>query len=675
MPEHVVRRGDDEPRPVAPQAPSHEQSRMAALAGLDLLTGESLPDVLARVASAAMSLLPASLGASVILWNPDRGSFTTAASTVPGQTGETSARRVRRKAGASRWIVDHLEPLIVPDVAADQRLDHNPMVTEYGIRAYAGLPLVAAGAPLGVLYTLDGAPRAYEASDIDFLQTLARRASSAIVNARLLADNARARDRAQALADVANALIAARSLDGALTAVIDAVVGGVRADEAAIYVIDLAEETVVHEIHRGVRTAAGPTSLRALLAGPAGKAIQAGVPERRRGPTGSTVVIPLSSEGTTVGVMAAHRDPGRGDLGADDVDLLEGIAAQATVAIKNARLDEATSAALRDVEALFAFSRSLGEAGNLEELLQGVVDGVAGHLPADRVALFGIDTEARRVTHAVRGGPGAAHVELDVSLDDLLAGLSGWALRHGRPAYSLKGTDDDREHPEARIRRLASETGSIIAVPLTHRGRAFGTLTVSNHMSQRDFTPHDVDVLASMASQAAVAIGDARLFEEVQRLAVTDGLTGIHNRTHLFELAEREFVAARRYNRPLAAVMMDLDNFKAVNDEHGHGAGDQVLVAVVERCRIAVREADLFGRYGGDELLLLLPETPGEEAALLAARLQRLVGAEPIVTAAGPVSITISAGLASLNADDAHLAELIDRADAALLTAKRTGRT
>ena len=162
--------------------------------------------------------------------------------------------------------------------------------------------------------------------------------------------------------------------------------------------------------------------------------------------------------------------------------------------------------------------------------------------------------------------------------------------------------------------------------------------------------------------------------EEVERLAITDSLTGLYNHRHLFELAGREFQRARRYQLPLSVMMVDIDEFKRVNDTYGHAIGDQVLQGVSESCRKELREVDVIGRYGGDEFVALLPETGLSAACQVAERLRKSIAEKVLDTKAGQITVTVSLGIAVL--DDEHLTPetLIDRADQALYVAKHNGR-
>ena len=165
-----------------------------------------------------------------------------------------------------------------------------------------------------------------------------------------------------------------------------------------------------------------------------------------------------------------------------------------------------------------------------------------------------------------------------------------------------------------------------------------------------------------------------RLETELIRLATTDSLTGIPNRRHLLHLAESAFSRAERYGQDLSVIMIDADHFKTVNDRWGHDTGDEVLKTMVRICRMELREVDEFGRLGGEEFAAVLTETDMTGAVQVAERLREAVERLTPTTALGPVSMTISLGVAALTADDTTFKELLKRADQALYRAKADGR-
>jgi len=195
--------------------------------------------------------------------------------------------------------------------------------------------------------------------------------------------------------------------------------------------------------------------------------------------------------------------------------------------------------------------------------------------------------------------------------------------------------------------------------------------------ASRPFDQHDVQLAVAISHQAALTIQRTHLLEKAQLLeqwAITDSLTGLHNRRHFLELAELEFHRARRYQHPLSAMMLDIDHFKRVNDTYSHALGDQVIQAVAALCRENLRDIDLMGRYGGDEFVALVPEVNLDDARKAAERLRKIIADAPIDTERGPLNITISIGVVALTPDYLDFASLLNQADAALYTAKNAGR-
>jgi diguanylate cyclase (GGDEF)-like protein len=183
-------------------------------------------------------------------------------------------------------------------------------------------------------------------------------------------------------------------------------------------------------------------------------------------------------------------------------------------------------------------------------------------------------------------------------------------------------------------------------------------------------------LVTALAAGVAILGGErlVRLFGGMQRMAERDALTGLANRRRLRAAGEHEYRRARRFGHPIAALMLDLDHFKQVNDRHGHGAGDDVLREVARRIRAIVREIDVPARYGGEEFAVLLPETGLDTAREVAERIRRAVAETPIATRQGPLAVTLSAGVAVLDSGGGDLGTLLGAADAALYQAKAAGR-
>lgn len=165
---------------------------------------------------------------------------------------------------------------------------------------------------------------------------------------------------------------------------------------------------------------------------------------------------------------------------------------------------------------------------------------------------------------------------------------------------------------------------------------------------------------------------------EIQKLSITDSLVGTFNRRYLNDQLLKEVERARRYNRPLAAIMADLDRFKRINDERGHQSGDEVLRRFADYAKALIRPSDWMARYGGEEFVIVLPETDANGAAIAAEKIRALCAGKPMPLSTGDLEVTASFGIAALSSAsqtvEAAAAALLREADAALYTSKHEGR-
>jgi diguanylate cyclase (GGDEF)-like protein len=209
-----------------------------------------------------------------------------------------------------------------------------------------------------------------------------------------------------------------------------------------------------------------------------------------------------------------------------------------------------------------------------------------------------------------------------------------------------------------------------LELPLSAGRFSFGTLT----LFAPEFTQEAVITATTLTGHAVVALENARLHHIVERQALVDGLTGLANRRQCEESVVSEVARGERFGSPLAVVLADLDDFKAVNDRFGHPTGDEVLRAFATVLREQTREFDVTGRWGGEEFLILLPGTDAEGGRYVAERLRQAVAARTMLAPSGAsFPVTASFGVASFP-DERSAGELVAAADAALYEAKRTGK-
>jgi diguanylate cyclase (GGDEF)-like protein len=245
-------------------------------------------------------------------------------------------------------------------------------------------------------------------------------------------------------------------------------------------------------------------------------------------------------------------------------------------------------------------------------------------------------------------------------------------LREGRSLLI-----DDLQMEPALLSFLQEEKRSTarsgLFAPLVLDREVLGALSLTASLPSVFFEA-DLNLLTSFAATATAAIHNAILYSETQNLATTDPLTGQLNRRTFFELAQREIERFQRFGHPLSWMMFDIDLFKQINDSYGHAAGDQVLITIAERCCRVIRHVDIFGRYGGDEFVILLAETDHHLAREIAERIRTSISESEILTDAGPIFTSVSIGITQATSGTADIGLLQNKADQALYRSKRGGR-
>jgi len=217
-----------------------------------------------------------------------------------------------------------------------------------------------------------------------------------------------------------------------------------------------------------------------------------------------------------------------------------------------------------------------------------------------------------------------------------------------------------------------TETGRFVSFPMIAVGQLVGVLGSATDVEP--LTEGNRRVLAAAASMLAIAVRNVQLFAEIRDSNAHDTLTGCLTRAHTQEQLDLEFRRARRSEQPLSALMFDLDHFKVVNDRFGHLAGDAVLAAIGRQLRDVLRGSDIKCRYGGEEFLILLPDTPAAGARRVAESLRQAFSELTVRWEGAAVPVTASFGVATLRQGERDPASLVARADAALYRAKQDGR-
>jgi diguanylate cyclase (GGDEF)-like protein len=325
----------------------------------------------------------------------------------------------------------------------------------------------------------------------------------------------------------------------------------------------------------------------------------------------------------------------------------------------------------RIVRETYAFSRRLARVkhGRLHDVIAGEmaratranVAALALFLPADGylriVATVGYP---RVLVEHVRVRPGE--------------GVIGRVFGTRRPLL----VSDIAQHPQLNRRRARYRTPSFIGVPLLWREEPLGVVCVADRADGASFEDIDLQLLRALGAPASIALAAQEVSERAEMLsewATIDPLTDLFNRRYFRQRLEEEFHRARRYNLPLSLLLLDIDDFKSVNDRFGHPAGDTVLRALADLLRRNVRAFDVCCRYGGEEFVLVLPGSDAEDALSTARRVRQAVEAQrlPVRADEPPVGVTLSIGSITLRAGDT-VDDFIGAADEALYEAKRCGK-
>ena len=288
-------------------------------------------------------------------------------------------------------------------------------------------------------------------------------------------------------------------------------------------------------------------------------------------------------------------------------------------------------------------------------------------VPSEAWSMLMVDEEKQELTFELALGAKASDVSaFRVKVGE---GVAGWVAQTGKPTI-VNDTSKDPRFTGRIDSKTQFQTRSILCAPLISRGRTIGVVEIINRQGGK-FTQADLEVLLTLVEPCAIAIENAILFQRTEQLTITDDLTKLFNSRYLNLYIGREIKRCKRHGIPLSVIFLDLDGFKGVNDQYGHLAGSRTLAEVGIILAEAVRESDILARYGGDEFVVVLPETPPSGALVIAERIRRSIEGHCFLEDQGLAArISASFGIASYP-DHALTPEgLIQKADQAMYRVK-----
>ena len=373
---------------------------------------------------------------------------------------------------------------------------------------------------------------------------------------------------------------------------------------------------------------------------------------------GSICAVPLILYDRAIGVMAVHSMQERAfDEG--HVELLRVLASEAGIAIENARLFAEEQKKSRQLTLLNNISRHAITTLNPEEMLAKIAEEIENGLIYDHIGIAILDYSTKELVIQAEAGTRRDAKDRRILLGE---GLVGQVARSGQIAMV-------REANNTTPRLILAGSVSAIALPVSYGEQLLGVLYVES--SERcEFQEQEVLLLRTLADLFAGALHNALTFQKAQEQAITDGLTGVKTHRFLMEALSSEWKRSTRANRPFALVLMDLDRFKFVNDFYGHLEGDVVLQRVGHILEQNCRRSDVVARYGGDEFVILMPETTVEQARALASKLRGWVASDPLLR---DKNITASFGIAGFPVHGSTPQELIQVADSSMYLSKHQG--
>lgn len=384
----------------------------------------------------------------------------------------------------------------------------------------------------------------------------------------------------------------------------------------------------------------------------------------------SWIGVPLIARGVVIGCLTLDHYTPNAYHSPEQASVVQTFANHASVVIENSRLMKIEREQRLLAESLREIGAVLDSTLDMERLLDLLVEQVGRLVPYSAAYLYLMEKNSPKLvrTRIHESMPNALAKSLQKVVFNLENSPVFSSLLDSHEPVIIPAIEKHHTWIESPI-----PLGAWIGAPVVAKNKViacFSLISVKPHV----YTPYHASLLATFCSEAALALQNARLFSEVQQLATLDDLTSILNRRQLFIEGKREFSRAKRYHRPLSLLMIDLDHFKEINDTFGHAVGDEALKFLAHIIRKTIREVDIFGRYGGEEFVLVLPETPKQEAAGIAERLRKLIEQSPVSTPGGELRITVSVGVAEQHELTPTFEDLIGYADQALYHAKQSGR-
>ena len=376
-------------------------------------------------------------------------------------------------------------------------------------------------------------------------------------------------------------------------------------------------------------------------------------------PSKSFCGVPIVFAGKSEGVMVASSPDREFVFEQRDLEILQTAAGQVSVAVENARLFAEEQRRSKQFAFLNNISKTAISSEDAEQMLAEIVGHIQRNFNFDHIGIGILDYATKDIEIKAEAGATAKALGMRIPLG---TGILGRVARTGETAL-IQTTGD------GHLQGILPESRAVLCMPITYGDSLMGVLNVESR-NEDAFTPQDVLVMNTLADLLATALHNSFVFQKLQQQSITDGLTGIKTRRFFWEALSSEWKRASRSGRPFSVVLIDLDKFKEVNDTLGHLEGDLVLVRVARLLEQKCRQSNVVARYGGDEFIILMPETGVDQAQILAERLRLWLAADPMLS---EHHVTGSFGVASFPVHGFSSEDIIRVADAGMYVSKHAG--
>src|SRR5438270_13696703 len=368
---------------------------------------------------------------------------------------------------------------------------------------------------------------------------------------------------------------------------------------------------------------------------------------------------PILFGGKPAGVMVAMSTEREYVFEQRDLEVMQIAAGQVSVAIENARLFAEEQRRARQFAFLNNVSKTAISSEDAEQMLSDIVGHIQKSFQFDHIGIGILDYATKEIEIRAEAGTTAHEKGKKISVS---SGIIGKVARTGEIAV-VRIADD------AQLRGLLPSARSVLCIPIAYGESTLGILNVESEQ-ENAFSAEDQLVMNTLADLLATALHNSFVFQKLQQQSITDGLTSIKTRRFFWESLSAEWKRASRSGRPFSVVLVDLDKFKEVNDNFGHMEGDLVLARVGRLLEQKCRQSNVVARYGGDEFVILMPETGVEQAQILAERLRLWLATDPMLS---EHHITGSFGVATFPLHGFSAEDIIRIADAGMYVSKRAG--